>query len=61
MLFRLLLLGLLLYLGMKLVQGFMKSFEAKQHPPKVRGTPKGKPPLNLDEHDVEDADYEDLK
>ncbi len=55
--FRLLLVGLLGYWGYKF---FKNSFSSKKPETDVQGQPKSKP-LDLDDADVEDAKFEDIK
>ncbi len=57
---RLLLLGLFLYLVFKVLGAVVKQILTNPQP-KVRGEKKGNPPLNLDDYDVEDADFEEIK
>ncbi|MCG8604067.1 hypothetical protein MJD09_03590 [bacterium] len=56
MLFRLLLFGLLFYMGYRIVTNLLKAPNPKSE---VRGKKKTKP-IDLSKHDVEDADFEDL-
>lgn len=58
-LFRLIFLGFLLYFAYKLLSGIFRMFtpEEKQ---KVKGKSK-KPPLDLGNADVEDADFKDVE
>lgn len=57
-LLRLILLGLLFYWGIKLISGIVKLFRQDQG--KVEGKPQKKKPLDLSQHDVEDADFEEI-
>jgi len=58
--FRLLLLGIFFYLLFKVLGALVKQILTEPQP-KVRGEKKGNPPLNLDDYDVEDADFEEIK
>ncbi|NIR51160.1 hypothetical protein GWO43_21350 [candidate division KSB1 bacterium] len=59
-LFRLIVLGFLFYLAFKLISGFFRLFEGEKKQ-NVEGKSRGNPPLDLNDHDVEDADFEDIK
>jgi|GEM_PF-1383433 uncharacterized membrane protein len=58
-LFRLLLFGFLIYFGYKLIKEAIQGYREE---PKiqVKGKPKKKP-LDLDDSQIEDADYEEVK
>lgn len=56
-LFRLLLYGLLFYLGYKLLVGLFKKNKSQQ---RVQGKARDTKPLDLSNADIEDADYEDI-
>lgn len=58
MLIRLIIWGLILYLAYKLVTSILSLSDNSKN--KVKGRQKNKP-LDLSNHDVEDADYEDIK
>jgi len=57
-LLRLIVYGLLFYFCFKLVSSFLGLNTNES--PKVDGKPKGKGPLDLDENDIEDADFEEI-
>jgi len=57
-LLRLIIYGLLFYFCFKLLSSFL-GLSGKESP-KVSGESKGKGPLDLDENDVEDADFEEM-
>jgi len=56
-LLRLLLYGILFYLGYKLLKEF---FKKKASSPKVQGRARNPKPLDLNDVDIEDADYEEI-
>ncbi len=56
-LFRLIIIGLLIYLVSKFVKNLLNP--PKEHS-KVEGTPKQESDLNLTNSDIEDADFEEL-
>lgn len=56
-LFRLLLYGLLFYLGYKLL---VRLFEKNKNRQRVQGKARNTKPLDLNDADIEDADYEDI-
>ena len=56
-LIRLLFYSLLAYFAYKVVTNFVKSFDKKAE---IKGTPKNKSTFNLNNHDVEDADFEEI-
>lgn len=56
-LLRLLLYGLLFYFAYKVISNL---FSGEKKKTQIRGNKKGRPPLDLSNEDVEDADFEDL-
>lgn len=58
MLFRLLFWGLIIYFIYKIVNNILNAFDNKIQ---VKGTRKKKSSLNLDNQDVEDADFEEIE
>jgi hypothetical protein len=56
-LLRLLFYGLLFYFAYKIIRNIFSGVEKKAQ---VKGNRKGRPPLDLKDEDVEDADFEDL-
>ncbi|MDZ7330892.1 MAG: hypothetical protein ONB31_02815 [candidate division KSB1 bacterium] len=55
---RIILLGLLIYIALKLLKDFLMSPQQKIE---VKGTPTNKKPLDLSDADIEDAKFEDIK
>ncbi|MFQ5638344.1 MAG: hypothetical protein ACE5IR_10170 [bacterium] len=55
---RLFIIGLLFYFGYKILTGLTGISDSKKQ--KVQGSRKGNPPLDLGNHEVEDADFEDI-
>ncbi|MFQ5648786.1 MAG: hypothetical protein ACE5IY_02480 [bacterium] len=58
-LLRLILIAILFYWGIKLFRGILRLFGSERE--QVDGKPKGKGPLDLSQHDVEDADFEEIE
>lgn len=58
MLLRLILWGILIYLLYRLI---IRVVKANREQPRVQGRPKGSPPLDLSNMEVEDAHYEEIK
>lgn len=56
-LIRLILFGLLIYFAFKMINHFLNPPHKRTE---IKGNRRGKPPLDLTNKDVEDADYEDL-
>lgn len=56
-LLRLLFYGLLFYFAYKIIT---RLFSGEEKKTQVKGSKKGRPPLDLSNEDVEDADFEDL-
>ncbi len=57
MIFRLIILGLLIYLAVKLFEKLLHSTNQKSE---IKGTPITKKPLDLSNADIEDADFEEI-
>ncbi len=57
LLFRLIFWGLIFYFAYRLVTNILKPRQPRSQ---VRGKPKTKPPLDLDDADIEDAKYKEL-